>query len=554
MSTAAASSSSSAKKRKPSEASSSPAKKPKAAGAGAAALLSRPQSSQTDSQPSVPSGKGKEKAKADSSSSSSLGKSSSKASGNAAASSSSSSGGAAAGKSATLICKAQQPIGPLLGQCAGAVADKVSFELAYHLVLTLPSSSLYSAPKKASFPDFEPPSQLPFTLYTAPAPYSSLLLDEEAEEEQEQDGEAAEGSSASASANARLVLAGESHAMRYLSTNGDYAHYAEQERGRARVREYDGEYLVGVFDPSTQRVTLRRAPVLTMHRGVRRLAALAPSAAGAADWASRQLARRDLGELFGNKKMKAKASNADRMKVDGASEAMQRILGQVTAGIAASTSELPAVPALLEAAAAAAAAAGNSQSSDAPQEEEGEASDAAPKAGANLTSDMLRTIPVPNLSATHPAHAYPLEHIVPAAVLRALDVRALLDAQSENDAAKALPGPGPAHKAYLREHVWSAVRKCREPGAGSDAPASAAAAAAGSSGSTPSILKTSNAKDRLRLALFAALLWALKNNARSLDDREQLSAKLRLKGSAGGSAVLDDLLSRFTEEDLGTRK
>ena len=366
-------------------------------------------------------------------------------------------------------------------------------------------------PVIASFNDFEPPSTTALTLYTAPAPYTQMSIDGDED-----------------SSDTRLLLAGETHKMRYLSTNGDYAHSMDGERGKARVREYDGEYMLGLYDPSTSSVTLRRAPLLTMHRSVKALAELAPSAVGAADYGSRKLARRDLGDLFGNRKMRAKASNEDRMKVDGSTEGMQRIMKQVTAGISASAH----IDGLLQ----------SSQTGSVSATQDGEG--AVSNSGIiSVPVDALRTIPRPNTEAKHPAEAYPIDAIVPSHVFKALEIDLLLNAASEDELAKALPGPGPAHKAYIRDHVWDAVKRCKNPGAGD-----------GASKAESGILKTSNSRDRVRMALYASLLWAFRNNVKSLDDREKLSGKLKLKGSGKSAIVLEDLLSRFTEEDLGSKK
>ncbi|KDN51335.1 hypothetical protein K437DRAFT_254923 [Tilletiaria anomala UBC 951] len=363
-----------------------------------------------------------------------------------------------------------------------------------HIVLRS-SQNTSTGPILVSAPNFAVPPNTPFTLYTAPAPNGYNL-----------DG-------AQDASDERYVLSGENDIMHYISTNGDYTQFTEMERGKSRMREYEGEYLIGIYDPETSAVTLRLAPLLSIQRRVKALNSLEPMAIGTGDWQARQLARRDLGNLFGNRKMKAKASNEDRMRVDGSTEGMQKILKQVTAGISTATSAF---------------------ASEMPKE----------AMSGGVSAETIRYIPAPNLQATHPSQAFSIDAIIPSTVFRALDVKWLAEAESEEAAAKQLPSPGPARSAYLLSHVWNAVKANRSCNA-SDNDASI--------GST-SILKHGLGKERLRLALYASLLFALWRNLRNLNDREKLSGKLKLKGGSGSGIVLEDLLTRFTEEERGTHK
>lgn len=101
---------------------------------------------------------------------------------------------------------------------------------------------------------------------------------------------------------------------------------------------------MGIYDPVTSTVTLRAAPAFTVRRRIKALAeqSLAISSVldgeGAQDYAARVLAKRDLGEAFGNRKTKIKARNDDRMKVN--TENMSDVMATMREGIETSSKHM----------------------------------------------------------------------------------------------------------------------------------------------------------------------------------------------------------------------
>jgi hypothetical protein len=77
-------------------------------------------------------------------------------------------------------------------------------------------------------------------------------------------------------------------------------------------------YMVGVFDKSTNELTLRHAPLYVVRHQVKALKSLAPIGESKHDdsWEGRIRARNVLGEEFGTKKAKARIRAAERNKVD----------------------------------------------------------------------------------------------------------------------------------------------------------------------------------------------------------------------------------------------
>ena len=140
----------------------------------------------------------------------------------------------------------------------------------------------------------------------------------------------------------RLLLAGETDVMQYTSSNWGWGASARAPADmRRETRGYSGDYLLGVYNPETQKVTLRAVPMFTLTRSVKALANLSSMAVdrGMCDAFDYVKARRDLGEAFGNKKQKQSARNMDRMKVN--TENMDSILEHVATGIDENVATLP---------------------------------------------------------------------------------------------------------------------------------------------------------------------------------------------------------------------
>lgn len=342
-----------------------------------------------------------------------------------------------------------------------------------------------TGPVLVSYPDFVVPHETPFTLYTAPPVAEEGAPDDDHEQ---------------------TLLVGEDETMRYMSNNGDWSTFAEEERGMGRVREYDGEYMLGVYDPDEQTVTLRRAPLLSIRRTVRAHADLNSMSQGANDYASRMLQRRQLGDLFGNRKMKAAASNADRMKVEGSSAGMQRILTQVSSGIQASSKK-------------------HARETQASGENEAHAAAIA----AGVPAEVLRYIPLPNTAAEHPEDVYPVSSLVPSDILAAFKIDRHHQATSTADVAKLLPFPAPGKGTYMPQRVLDAAKAYR------------------TSHSTQSEL-------RLRLSIYAAVLWGLLFSERMLNSRKDLARKLKVDMMPGSAAILNHLYLNFTEAQRGTKE
>lgn len=96
-------------------------------------------------------------------------------------------------------------------------------------------------------------------------------------------------------------------------------------------------------------------------------------------------------------------------------------------------------------------------------------------------------------------------------------------------------------------HTWEAIQRAKH---------GSSAAASGADG----ILKanTGSKEDgrlRVRICMYVATLWAFRRNSGMIaKNREGLSEKLKLKGVAGGDAVVEDLLARFAEKQRGVSK
>ncbi|PWN53433.1 RNA polymerase I associated factor, A49-like protein [Violaceomyces palustris] len=345
------------------------------------------------------------------------------------------------------------------------------------------SKAREAGPVLASFADFTPSPSTPFTLYRA-EPLAGAPVNGEGIQD-------------------RLVLAGETDTIEYLGDNWRFGNLEEN-------KGYTGEYMLGVYDPSTSSVTLRSAPLFTVSRSVKALNDLVGMAdeRESQDWSVRVQARRDLGEAFGNRKAKAAVRNQDRMKVD--TRNMEGILDQVTEGIEDSTASLPTKEVL------------------------------------EATANQARPVPPANLQAEHPSEAYALSDLIPPNVLKQLSIKRLIDCQDQASLAAALPVPGPRHSRWLVTRTWSAVQNAQH------SQASSSTTSFDSDGQAiPKPGGGEEARNRVKVALYIALLWAFRKNSK-LADRSVLVEKLKLEGEQ--EPVLEDMIRRFTETQRGSNK
>lgn len=332
-------------------------------------------------------------------------------------------------------------------------------------------------PVLVSLADFCPPSSTDFTLYRADASGDDAAQD------------------APATLDDRLLLAGETQTIQYISGNWGWGASAETPVDiRRETRGYTGDYMVGEYDPERKSVTLRKAPLLTLNRSVKALAGLSAMASergdGEFDYTK---ARRDLGEAFGNKKQKQAARNMDRMRVK--TDNMDGVLADVATGIDESSANLPSENELV----------------------------------ASLNAS--RALPVPNTDATDPSEAYPLSSLVPPAVFKNLYIRPLLAAKSQQDLAQALRLV-PASSQWLLPRLWHAVQAAHQ---------------------------DQSAQEAVRIGYYIAVLLAFRRSARTLSNASSaadgvaaLGSKMRL-ADRERDVVIEDLVSRFAEKTRGTQ-
>ncbi|CAO1623580.1 unnamed protein product [Parajaminaea phylloscopi] len=297
-----------------------------------------------------------------------------------------------------------------------------------------------------------------------------------------------------------------------------------------QAKGYAGQYAVGLYDPAKQTVTLHTAPLLTMTRTIVKDGPGSSGFTGVrSNFAS---ARRDLGELFGNRKQKLAMRNADRMKVDttGMDES---VLQGITQSVV-----------------------------DAPKSSR----TTAEGSGSSMSHSDIRNrpIPFPHLDATTPDAVYPLAEVFPQELSSCINPRLYLEANDADHIHRLLPQQV-SRSQWLTTRLWSRALASRR-----DGPAT-------SSSASSSILKTSSSHQRqqTKLLLYIALLWSLRimatsSHNRSLNDRKSLREKLRLvprsqkrepgeeapadepvRGEAEADTLIDGVLARFCEQERG---
>lgn len=351
--------------------------------------------------------------------------------------------------------------------------------------------------------DFEPPSDLQFTLHHHLSTGPDAKTD------------------GSATLEDSMILSAESESIDYVASNWDLnASIGHDDAVRRDAKGYSGEYLVGVYDPDRKVVTLRVAPMFTLRRSIKALNSLSINAAsGMRDYEHRLLARRGLGEAFGNRKTKAKARADDRMKVDTSN--MLDVIDTLQGDIDQTK--------------------GQSVSLEAAQSQ----------------SENARPIPPLNVHALTPYEAYPMSALIPDPVFRLLSTKRLEKAHSMEELGKCLPNQV-NQSDWLKERMWNFVRSVqlrRSAKTDNDEGDNDHGTA------TSGILKSSHARDgrsKLKATFYFGLLWAfLALNARGSKramSKEDLLFKLRLQDLTGGEQILDDLFERFTETQRGVKR
>lgn len=362
-------------------------------------------------------------------------------------------------------------------------------------------------PVLLSSTDFNPPRNVDYTLHHKVASGSS--------------------NNQNASLQDRLIFAAESDTMDYVAWNFDMnASVSDEAKARRETRGYSGDYMVGVYDPDKSTVTLRAAPVFTLTRSIKALSnSSLDISSHTRDWQERLLARRGLGETFGNRKTKLKARNEDRMKVDTSN--MLDIMSTMQEGIEETTFNIPTEEDMRD------------------------------------EADLARPIPPPNLNALIPQEAYPLEVLIPDEIFRLLNVKFLQNVESPSHLTRVLPFNGPNHSMWLKDRMWPLIQVSQlahnKSGTKIDYDDDGAQL-----NNTSGILKTSKGANRheskvkLKILWYVALLWSFVKLVAGRRDKggekETLLKKLKLDQAHGGETILDDLFARFAQAERGSSR
>ncbi|KIM29209.1 hypothetical protein M408DRAFT_120522 [Serendipita vermifera MAFF 305830] len=173
-------------------------------------------------------------------------------------------------------------------------------------------------------------------------------------------------------ASAKTLIAGETDAVQFISTNRD-----KVEPG------YNCQYLIGIRDKTTNKMTIRTAPLFLISHHVKALESL--SAGTGNDRQEYIKAKNQLGEAFGTKKARAAIRAAERNKVD---------VGALGSGVQDVLQDMI-----------------QSKTSTLPQKEDAE-----------RTADDNRLVPRYNAGAVSPAEVYPLEFIISDAELKTISL------------------------------------------------------------------------------------------------------------------------------------
>lgn len=363
-------------------------------------------------------------------------------------------------------------------------------------------------PVLLSSTDFDPPRNVDYTLHHKAASGSS--------------------NNQGASLQDRLVFAAETDTMDYVAWNFDMnASAGDEGKIRRESRGYSGDYMVGVYDPDKSTVTLRAAPVFTLTRSIKALSNTSLDISShKRDWQERLLARRGLGETFGNRKTKLKARNEDRMKVDTSN--MLDIMSTMQEGIEEATFNMPTEEDMRD------------------------------------EADLSRPIPTPNLAALVPQEAYPLDVLVPDEIFRLVNIKFLQNVESPSHLARVLPFNGPNHFSWLKDRMWPLIQVSQLEHNKIGAKIEYDEDGTQLNSTTSGILKSSKGANRheskvkLKILWYIALLWSFVKLVAGRRDKggekEALLKKLKLDQTHGGETILDDLFARFAQAERGSSR
>jgi len=227
----------------------------------------------------------------------------------------------------------------------------------------VPSTNSELGPVLVSFPALQPPKDTAFQAYRAKA------------------------STVENGAQLPMLVKGETEAVEFRSMGIDHPEL-----------NFSCEYMIGVYDKSTNTVRLHRAPTYVMGRTVKRLKSISRAAITAAPYME---ARTQLGETFGSKKAIKAIRAAERNRVDVS--AMEGVTSFIQSTIDSGTSALPT-------------------------EEQ-----------AKAEADISRPIPPVNVDAKSPAGVYNVHDIALEAELNEISVSPLIAAVTLDDRIALLP-------------------------------------------------------------------------------------------------------------------
>lgn len=360
----------------------------------------------------------------------------------------------------------------------------------------------------ASFADYNPAPSTRFSLYRA-------------------DGLPDEVGASINNADERLLLAGETDTMAYVGNNFEFGSSAE-------ARGYTGEYMVGIYDPSSSSVTLRAVPTFQVTRSIKANSSLSSisSTRTFADYGEMTAARRALGDAFGNRKQKANARNQDRMKVDTAN--MEVILDDFTGGIQDNLASLPSLDEVL------------------------------------ASSTSSRPMPPANLDAKHPAEAYRISDLIPSDIFGSLPIQKLIDNVDDHEALKELLPYSKEFPAWIWSRLLDNLQRSSHLAGNSsgkkhttfsddedDAEATANGAAGDDLMMMPALGATEDkedATDKVRIAYYMSLLWFIQSRPKSVSQRGKLISSLKLDGEDANKRIIKAILSTFTETPANSER
>ncbi|TKY84665.1 hypothetical protein EX895_006567 [Sporisorium graminicola] len=359
----------------------------------------------------------------------------------------------------------------------------------------------------ASFADYNPAPSTKFSLYRA-------------------DGLPDETGASSNDTDERLLLAGETDTMAYVGNNFEFGSSSE-------ARGYSGEYMVGIYDPSSSSVTLRAVPTFQVVRSIKANSSLSSisSTRTFADYGAMTAARRALGDAFGNRKQKANARNQDRMKVDTAN--MEVILDDFTGGIQENLASLPSLDEVL------------------------------------ALSTSSRPMPPANLDAKHPAEAYRISDLIPTEIFTSLPIQKLIDSVGDQEALKELLPYSKDFPAWIWSRLVDNLQRSSHLSGGSsskkhttfdddDDDATAASNADDDDVMMmPALGATEDkedAKNKVRIAYYMSLLWYIQSRPKSVGQRGKLISSLKLDGEDANKRIVKVILGTFAETPANSER